>query len=267
MAGYREHIGFSGMLGVAYGAAATWMFGFTPVQGMLAFLLTWFSGMLPDIDSQTGRPVQEIFGVVAVLAPLIMMQHLTSWGGDYERVLLLCVIFYIALRNFGATVLGRLSVHRGMFHSIPALVSASLVAFLGYKHDDVSVRLLMALAVAIGFLSHLVLDEVYSVQWTGTRIKLAKSAGSALKWFGQSVPANAFSWALVMILGYATLDDLGLIDFDRGAVTTETPAETSDSLGQTAPLPDGTEFGSEKKTVETPPDPQVGDRDERSLFR
>ncbi|MBD3673790.1 MAG: metal-dependent hydrolase [Planctomycetaceae bacterium] len=211
MAGYNEHIGFSGVLGLIWGTAATWMFGFTPVQGSLVFLLTWFSGMLPDIDSQTGRPVREIFGVVSVIGPLILMQHLLAWGGDPERVLLLVILFYIALRNFGAPLLGKLCVHRGMYHSVPALLIAALTTFLFYKHDDVWVRLLMASGVSIGFLSHLILDEIYSVQWTGARIKLAKSAGSALKWFGHSIPANAFCWAAVMFLGYLALSDVGLI--------------------------------------------------------
>lgn len=211
MAGYREHIGFSGVLGVIWGASAYLFFGFTPVQGTLAFLFTWFAGMLPDIDSQTGRPVQEIFGVVSVVAPLILMQHLMGWGGDYERVLLLAILFYVLLRNFGAPLLGKLCVHRGMYHSVPALLMASLTTFLFYKNDDIYVRMLMGGGVALGFLSHLILDEIYSVQWTGTRIKLAKSSGSALKWFGHSVTANAFCWASVMFLGYLTLFDAGLI--------------------------------------------------------
>lgn len=238
MAGYRQHIGFSGVLGLIWGTSATWLFGFSPVQGTLAFLLTWFSGMLPDIDSQTGRPVQEIFGVVSVVAPLILMQHLMSWGGDYERVLLLSILFYMMLRNFGAPLLGKLSVHRGMFHSVPALLIATLLTFLFYKNHDVHVRMLMAGGVAIGFLSHLVLDEIYSVQWTGARIKLAKSSGSALKWFGHSVPANAFCWASVMFLGYLSLLDAGFIpDSAKNIAPIEQPelSEPVETAGELDP--------------------------------
>jgi hypothetical protein len=230
-------------------------------------MATWFAGMLPDIDSQTGRPVQEIFGVVAVLAPLCMMQHLISWGGDYERILLLCLIFYVLIRRFGASLLGRLSVHRGMFHSIPALLIAALVTFLYYKHDDVWVRVLMAGGVGLGFLSHLILDEIYSVQWTGARIRLAKSAGSALKWFSRSVPANAFCWAAVMFLSYLTLADLGLLVETNGEVVSEPPAVRSED--EADQLEDAPLFNKEnvKKTVETPPDPQVGERPDRTMFQ
>ena len=252
MAGYRQHIGFSGLLGVVYGAGATLMFGFTPVQGTIAFLLTWFSGMLPDIDSQTGRPVQEIFGVVSVLGPLILMQHLTAWGGDRERIFLLVIMFYLLLRNFGAPLLGKLAVHRGMYHSIPVLLIVSLLTFLTYKHDDWEVRALMSLGVGLGFLSHLVLDEIYSVQWSGVRIKLAKSSGSAMKWFGHSVAANAFCWASVMFLTYLTLVDVGLIvESEVSSISEEQELETSGSLGDSVEFPsfDLGEASAESETM------------------
>ena len=212
MAGYRQHISVSGILGVVYGGAATWIFGFTPIQGTIAFMLTWFAGMLPDIDSQTGRPVQEIFGAVSVLAPLVLMQHMNSWGGEPERVLLLSIFCYLIVRNGGPYLLGKLSVHRGMYHSIPVMLIFSLGTFLAYKHHDVAVRSLMGIGVGLGFLSHLILDEIYSVQWTGTKIKLAKSAGSAMKWFGNNAAAAALSWGCLMFLTILTLNDLGFID-------------------------------------------------------
>jgi membrane-bound metal-dependent hydrolase YbcI (DUF457 family) len=254
MAGYRQHIGVSGLLGVVYGAAATFVFGFTPVQGTLAFMFTWFAGMLPDIDSQTGRPVQEIFGAISLLAPLLLMQHLAAWGGDHERVLLLTVLFYLAIREGGPFLLGKLSVHRGMFHSIPVLLIFSLATFLAYKHDDKYVRMLMGLGVALGFLSHLVLDEIYSVQWTGTKIKLAKSAGSALKWFSSSVAAGAFCWGSVMFLSYLTLSDLGLLDNRQTTLDVEEPAADSSPAA---------ELGS----PDVPPPVDLGSSEEFPVFQ
>ncbi len=58
MAAYREHITFSTMLGVGYGLGATFALGFTPAQGALAAWLTALGGMLPDLDSESGRPVR-----------------------------------------------------------------------------------------------------------------------------------------------------------------------------------------------------------------
>jgi membrane-bound metal-dependent hydrolase YbcI (DUF457 family) len=41
-------------------------------------------------------------------------------------------LLYGAVRYGGATVLGKLTVHRGMFHSIPALIIAAEITFLCY---------------------------------------------------------------------------------------------------------------------------------------
>ena len=67
MAAYREHITVSGTLGMAYAFGAVFMFGFSITQSLIAAVLTWIGGMLPDLDSQSGKPVRELFGVTAAL--------------------------------------------------------------------------------------------------------------------------------------------------------------------------------------------------------
>jgi len=212
MAGYREHISVSGLCGICYGTSATLAFGFTPLQGALAGVLTWVAGMLPDLDSETGKPVREVFGLVAAIAPFAMMGHLMKWGGSAEGAIFLAIVLYALIRYGAATVLGKISVHRGMFHSIPALAIAAELAYLGYKNDAISVKLLMAGGVALGFLSHLVLDEMYSVEWSGVRVRLKKSAGSALKLTGKQFLPNVVTYATLMFLTYATLVDLGVLE-------------------------------------------------------
>ncbi len=212
MAGYREHISVSGFLGVCYGVGTTFALGFTPVQGALAGILTWIAGMLPDLDSQTGKPVREIFGLIAAVTPFVMMRHLLDWAGDAEGGMLLAVLLYAAIRYGGAMLLGKVAVHRGMFHSIPALLISAELVFLGYKSDSISVKLLMSGGVALGFFSHLVLDEMYSVEWTGLRLKLNKAAGSALKLVGNSFVPNVVAYALLSLLTYVTLVSVGILD-------------------------------------------------------
>lgn len=210
MAGYKEHISVSGLLGVCYALAATF-FGFTGVQGALAGLLTWIAGMLPDLDSQTGRPVREVFSLVAAIVPLTMMERLREWGhGNPETTLLYAIGIYMFIRYVCSNILGKISVHRGMFHSIPALLIAAELAFLTYKSPVFSVRLLMAGGVGFGFMSHLILDELYSVQRSGVRIRLNKSAGSAFKFVGKQFLPNVVTYSMLMLLSYATLVDVGL---------------------------------------------------------
>ncbi len=211
MADYRTHVTVSGCLGVGYGVAASWACGFTPVQGALAGCLTGFAGMLPDLDSQTGRPVREIFGLTAALVPMLALRRLLHWGGDLETAMLLATLMYVVIRYGAGWLLGKVAVHRGMFHSIPALLIAAELAFLAYHSPSIITRLLMALGVAIGFGSHLVLDEIYSVEWSGIRVKLKSSAGSAMKFFGGSWLANIAAYTLLLALSYAVLVDGGVL--------------------------------------------------------
>lgn len=211
MAGYREHISVSGLLGVGYGCLAALGLGFSPVQGMLAGVFTGIGGMLPDLDSQSGKPVRELFSLTAAITPVIMMRRLLDWGGDPEGAMLLAIIVYIIVRYGGSRLLNSVSVHRGMFHSLPAMLIAAELIFLGYKNESLSVKFLMAAGVSLGFLSHLILDELYSVEFSGVRLRLNKAAGSAFKMFSKSVGANAITYGLLATLTYITLIDMGWI--------------------------------------------------------
>ncbi len=63
---------------------------------------------------------------------------------------------------------------------------------------------LMAMAggVLIGFLSHLLLDEIYAVDFRGLRPKLNQFAGSALKFYSKSWLATLFTYVVLGGLGY-----------------------------------------------------------------
>ena len=80
MAGYREHITVSGLLGVAYGCASVFLFSYSLIQAAIAAVLTWIAGMLPDLDSESGKPMQELFGVTAALAPVLLLQNANAMG-------------------------------------------------------------------------------------------------------------------------------------------------------------------------------------------
>lgn len=235
MAGYREHITVSGLLGVAYAGAATFMFGFSLVPSMIAGVLTWISGMLPDLDSESGRPVRELPGIFAALLPMLLIQHIHRLGVQGDRVILFAILNYVIVRYVGAFLLARLTVHRGMFHSIPALLIAAECAFLTYPSESLRVRTLMGIAVGIGFLSHLLLDEMYSVQWDGTKVRLAKSSGSAMKFFGSETLPNSIAMGTLLVMSYATAVQSGFLK-DPGRI----PAP--EFIEVTAELPDAPLF-------------------------
>ena len=53
--------------------------------------------------------------------------------------------------------------------------------------------------MTLGYLSHLVLDEIWSVEWTHG-LHLKKSFGTALKLFGEGAWSNVSCYAKLLIL-------------------------------------------------------------------
>jgi hypothetical protein len=214
MAAYREHVSVSALLGCAVGAGSWMLLGFSPIQGMLAGWFTAIGGILPDLDSESGRPVREMFGLTASVAPLLLLGRALYYTGlpnTPETVMVLFLAMYLLIKYGLSMLVGAVSVHRGMFHSIPALLIAAEGTYLAYPGNDVRVKLLMASGIAVGFFSHLLLDEFYSVQWSGVRISLKKSAGSAIKFFGPTFGANAVAYMMLAGLTVATLTESGLV--------------------------------------------------------
>ena len=202
MAGFRTHITVSGVLGIAAGAAAVQPLGFPTDTAILAAGLTAVGGMLPDLDSDSGIPIREMFGLAAVVLPLTLIPRLAHMHVSQEGILAALLFGYLAIRYLGSRVFKYFTVHRGMFHSIPAMLIAGLVVYLGYHSPDRRLRVLFASGVMVGFLSHLVLDEMYSVDLRGMKVKLNKSAGTAVKFVSPSLIATVTCYTVLGALMY-----------------------------------------------------------------
>ena len=89
------------------------------------------------------------------------------------------------------------------------MLVAGLTVYLAYDCPAAqqSTRYVLAGGVMIGFLSHLILDEIYSVDFNGIRIKLKASAGSAFKMFSSSVWGTAACYGLLGALGFLAYKD------------------------------------------------------------
>jgi hypothetical protein len=81
------------------------------------------------------------------------------------------------------------------------------VAFLIFDRDDLWLRYYTAGAVLIGFLSHLVLDEIWSISFRRGLPRLKKSFGTAMKIWGDSLWANVSTYAKLILLTYLVVQD------------------------------------------------------------
>jgi hypothetical protein len=207
MASFRGHLAFSASLGAVFGGLSYWQLGYDWGTSALAAGLTAVGGMLPDLDSDSGVPVREMFGLAAVFVPLVLLRRLIHSGLEPEQILVVLGITFIGIRYGLSRVFKRFTVHRGMFHSVPAMLIAGMMTFLGYHHPQYGPRLILAIAVMMGFMSHLLLDELYAVDFRGLKPKLNQFAGSALKFASKSRPATAITYVLLIILsGLVFLD-------------------------------------------------------------
>ena len=92
--------------------------------------LCGLSGMLPDLDSDTGVPLRESIAFGAAVVPMLMIGRLQEMGLSTDLIVLAGAFAYISIRFGLAEILKRYTVHRGMWHSIPAAAIAGLLAYL-----------------------------------------------------------------------------------------------------------------------------------------
>ncbi len=203
MAGFNTHISVSAVCGAAVGAFGAWHWQLDWGPVCLAAALTTLGGMLPDLDSDSGVPVRELFGLAGAIIPVLLIHRLRRGEFTHDQILAILIGVYLLVRYGVSEFFKRITVHRGMFHSIPALLITGLIVYLIYDHDDPRVRYYLAAGAMIGFLSHLVLDELYAVDLRGLTPRLNNFAGSALKLFSKSWLANVFAYALLIVLAGA----------------------------------------------------------------
>jgi hypothetical protein len=200
MADFYTHVTTSSVLGVGY-AGMGMMSGLSIETSIVAGGLCGVSGMLPDLDSDSGIPIREATGFAAGIIPMLLVERFRSFEMPHDRMVLIAACMYFFIRFVGASLLGRFSVHRGMFHSVPAALIFAGIAFLICGPADDHIRYFKAGAVFFGFMSHLFLDEIYSIEWKGGGWRVKKSFGTAIKLWGKNGWANFSTYAKLAVVG------------------------------------------------------------------
>lgn len=233
MAAFREHVTFSSLLGVGFGAALYHYLAVDISQAVLAGALCGFAGMLPDLDSDSGKPIREMFNLLSAIGAFLLLHRLRRLRISPEDRILAAVAFYVFVRFFARMGFERLTVHRGMFHSIPAMFLAGGLTYVATSELTPPMPILLAAAVTVGYFSHLLLDEIYSVDLNGLVPKLKKSAGTALKFYSESWPATLLTYALLGLVTWQILFDLGWTE--QGLPSTQELVARAKQLFPSAP--------------------------------
>lgn len=206
MADFKSHITGSTLVGIGYGYWGVTTQAMSIESGIVAGGLCAVSGMLPDLDSDSGIPLRETSMFIAAVMPMLMIDRFRDLGLSNEAMAVAAMLVYVAIRFVAVEFFKRYTVHRGMWHSIPAAVSAGLIAYLVMPCQSESARVYKSLAVVLGFTVHLIMDEIWSVD-ASRGFRLKKSFGTALKFVGDSALANLSVYGKLALLVYLAWGD------------------------------------------------------------
>lgn len=200
MASFSQHL---------YGAAAVssaaslgvYSLGWAgPRQTQVLFLLGVAGGLLPDIDSDGSKPVRAFFALLGVVFAFLACFALVGRYPLIELALVWCLIFAL-VRYLVFEVFAHLTVHRGIWHSWLAVAIAGVgSADLAYHVADASPwdAWLAGAFVALGYFTHLCLDELASVDLLGHRVR--RSFGTALKPFSIASPGASLAMLAAVVV-------------------------------------------------------------------
>ena len=227
MAMFPTHIKCSTLAGIGGGIVAHVGYGVPLTTSMVGAGLCCIGGILPDIDSGPGIPLREITTFLASVVPTMLITRLLSYNFTQESLILAGGTIYVGIRFGLSHFLRHYTVHRGMFHSFPSMAIFGELTYLLFYGESMFVRLFMVGAVCLGFFIHLLLDEIYSVEWDG-RPHVKKSFGTAMKFVGNGWWPNFTCYAKLAVLTFLVMNDPSVIH----QIYTGQGQEVAKNLGQ-----------------------------------
>jgi len=200
MANYATHIAVGT---VVSGALATLTVGADILgpESIMAVTLAGVAGsVMPDIDLKDSRASAILFSGIGVFASFCVL-FMNADNYSIAELWILWLGSLVLVRYGFSALFFRISVHRGVWHSLLAgLFWAGLTAILFHYvlglHEGVA--WLGGGFMFIGYLTHLVLDEIYSVDFMGNRLKA--SFGTALKIWDSRYPGNSLALTMATVL-------------------------------------------------------------------
>ncbi len=208
MAGFKTHLLWAIGGGCALAAIGVSKGHIDPKEAGAVVILGTMGGLLPDLDSDTGKPLELLFQLLGVLIPmsiyLLLKPHL---GGDIAVMLLVVTLGYLAVQYLLCPLIKKLTVHRGIMHSIPFAVLCGQIAFLLFSAVPRLTAIYYAIAVFSGCMIHLVLDEFYSISFKGIVPRFNRASGSALAFYSSSAGATLVVYLLLIITSYVIFGD------------------------------------------------------------
>jgi membrane-bound metal-dependent hydrolase YbcI (DUF457 family) len=184
MANFNTHIAV-GAVCSGLGATVALATGLAQPTELLTLTSAGVIGsILPDIDLDKSGPSRFLFGALGVILAFGTLFYFHFRQFSLVELWLVWTAVYLLVRYGLWHVFMNYSAHRGVWHSLLAGVffmalSAAILSTLFGKEP--AFAWLGGAFVLFGYMVHLVLDEIYAVDFENAHIK--KSFGTALKLF------------------------------------------------------------------------------------
>lgn len=199
MANFKEHLSIGTVVG---GLAATSLLvaeQADPPAVLLYLMLAIIGSVLPDIDADTSTPLQVAFTFFAILFAFLALFRLAPYLSVIELVVTWFLVFlFFKLAVFALFI--RITVHRGIFHSLPAAIFFGFLTTLTLSHAfqlSDKVAWLAGGFVLLGCVTHLLLDELFSLNLLGVG-GVKHSLGSAFKLYSTDWRATAMLYVCMI---------------------------------------------------------------------
>jgi len=202
MGNFVHHLSGGVIAGAAVGYTARTYAHLPTVDAAAIGLVCTIASLLPDIDSQESRPNQLLFQALSAIAPIIVVQQFAPQL-RWSTLLLFAAIAYVFVGWGLKVAFAKLTIHRGIFHSIPMAIVTGAITFLLASPLPSLERHWLAAAATLGYAVHLVIDELFAfVNFEGTRLSPKQSFGTALKFGAPSVMATIATYLVLGLLLY-----------------------------------------------------------------
>lgn len=236
MANFAEHLLWGLGSGIVLAKAGLQARHIDPPEGAGILMLAMIGASIPDIDygritaensenpaeTRESKPFRYFTFFLSVGISILCFYYVNALirltGDEILSIpnmsvfIILCLIVSMTVRF----LIKKVTVHRGVMHSIPfAMLCAELTFLLViYNYQlltsfrSVSVKMpgYFAAAVFIGYLSHLITDEFHSIRWAEGRLTRTRYFGTAFTMYTKGSPiANFMLYCLVVMFLFINL--------------------------------------------------------------
>lgn len=202
MSDFKAHVRGGLVTGIAISGAHLLFFPghLDNIQLGAVCLMAVMGGVLPDLDSDTGKPLAILSVLLSLIAPTFMLKFMDQYYAlTPEFLICYFAVAYFVINSVVCKFVKKITVHRGIMHSIPFALLCGMCAFFFFVSSGKQMSMSAGIAVFAGGITHLVMDEFHSLSWSsGLLPKPNNYSGSALKFRASSLSSTLLVYGILI---------------------------------------------------------------------